>query len=115
MVDTERDTMLLEIRDTVVELKTVVLGTNGFKGLLGDVDDVRADVNVLKDVIPTLQTKNGCAMVHFAIDKKEAEEAEATKAVAKAKERRKMSLREVLLILATLVGAGGWIVSLFHH
>ncbi len=111
----ERDRLLLQINDNVVELRTVVLGTNGFRGMQGMIEDMGVELGEAKGAIVDINQKllsyrtvEGCADIHTSLEKRaEAEkktEIEKKKDKISTKERRKMTTREWLMIVIAAMG-----------
>jgi len=115
MLDDERDRLLLQINEGVVELRTVVLGTNGFRGMQGLMEDMGHELNETKnDVVDVKQkllsfrTLESCDTIHNELVESAKEEA-AAKAIMKQgviekKDKAKMTVREWVLIVITALG-----------
>ena len=59
MNDLERDKMMNETHDTVIELKTVLLGKNGDKGLVGQIVDNTRRSNLNRVIIASMLGASG--------------------------------------------------------
>lgn len=107
-MDSTEKTLLLEIRDTVVQLRTVVLGTDGYRGMHGDMEQLGEDVQSMRGQIgeinqklPSFQTVVGCQMVHQGEELRRTSEKRARE---DRQERRKLTVREWVLIVLTAIG-----------
>lgn len=111
----ERDRLLLQINDNVVELRTVVLGTNGFRGMQGMIEDMGVELGEAKGAIVDINQKllsyrtvNGCEDIHTGLEKRAEDEKKIVvaekKEVDSKKERRKMTTREWLTIIIAAMG-----------
>jgi hypothetical protein len=99
MNDSERDTLLRDISENVVELRTVILGVNGFPGMQGNLQTLVGKVEGIEKTIPTLQTKAECTGIR--------------KSAVSHEEHHKLTRREWIMIMLTSVMAIGTVVSIY--
>lgn len=108
----ERDKLLLQISKDVTELRTVVLGTNGFHGMQGIIETMGLELGEAKNAIVTFnqkllsyQTVDGCLGIHADMEKR-------AESRALTKERKKMTRREWIAIVIALMSVATAIIAL---
>lgn len=118
----ERDKLLLQINKNIIELRTVVLGTNGFRGMQGMMEEMRAELDETKEVVQRItnklnlyQTIDRCEEIHNIIkeedEKRDIREEEEKKERIEKRERRKMSVREWVMVVITALGVLSGIIA----
>jgi len=107
---TTRDNFLTEIRDKLVQLHTVVLGTNGDKGMHGELREVSGKVQYIEKQLPFLQTKDGCIESRESCVKNF--DAERKRRIDE-KEKKGLTRREQIMLVFTAVMAAAAVVSFF--